>query len=44
VVELLWAPTQQPPGRGPKPRLRLADVVAASIDVKAISRLVGRAL
>ncbi|HEY6666407.1 MAG TPA: helix-turn-helix domain-containing protein, partial [Propionibacteriaceae bacterium] len=33
VVELLWAPTQQPPGRGPKPRLSLADVVAAGVAI-----------
>lgn len=33
VVELLWAPTQQPPGRGPKPRLTLADVVAAGVAI-----------
>jgi AcrR family transcriptional regulator len=29
VVDLLWAPMQQPPVRGPKPRISLADVVAA---------------
>jgi AcrR family transcriptional regulator len=33
VVELLWAPTQQTPGRGPKPRLSLADVVAAGVAI-----------
>jgi AcrR family transcriptional regulator len=31
VVELLWAPNQQPPVRGPKPRLTLADVVEAGV-------------
>jgi AcrR family transcriptional regulator len=33
VVELLWAPTQQTAGRGPKPRLTLADVVAAGVAI-----------
>jgi AcrR family transcriptional regulator len=33
VVELLWAPTQQTPVRGPKPRLSLADVVAAGVAI-----------
>ena len=33
VVELLWAPTQQTPGRGPKPRLTLDDVVAAGVAI-----------
>ena len=33
VVELLWAPTQQPPVRGPKPRISLADVVAAGVAI-----------
>ena len=33
VVELLWAPTQQLPGRGPKPRLTLADVIAAGVAI-----------
>jgi AcrR family transcriptional regulator len=33
VVELLWAPTQQTPGRGPKPRLSLPDVVAAGVAI-----------
>jgi AcrR family transcriptional regulator len=31
VVELLWAPSQQPPVRGPKPRISLADIVAAGV-------------
>jgi AcrR family transcriptional regulator len=29
----LWAPTQQPPVRGPKPRISLADVVAAGVAI-----------
>ena len=33
VVELLWAPAQQPPVRGPKPRTSLADVVAAGVAI-----------
>ena len=33
VVELLWAPTQQSPVRGPKPRISLADVVAAGVAI-----------
>jgi AcrR family transcriptional regulator len=33
VVELLWAPAQQPPVRGPKPRISLADVVEAGVAI-----------
>jgi len=33
VVELLWAPTQQSPVRGPKPRISLAEVVAAGVAI-----------
>ena len=33
VVDLLWAPPQQSPVRGPKPRLSLADVVAAGVAI-----------
>jgi AcrR family transcriptional regulator len=33
VVELLWAPPQQPPVRGPKPRISLPDVVAAGVAI-----------
>jgi AcrR family transcriptional regulator len=33
VVELLWAPPQQPSVRGPKPRISLADVVAAGVAI-----------
>jgi AcrR family transcriptional regulator len=33
VVELLWAPKQQPPVRGPKPRISLTDVVAAGVAI-----------
>jgi len=33
VVELLWAPSQQPPVRGPKPRISLTDVVAAGVAI-----------
>jgi AcrR family transcriptional regulator len=33
VVELLWAPSQQPPVRGPRPRISLADVVAAGVAI-----------
>jgi len=32
-VDLLWAPAQQLPVRGPKPRLSLADVVAAGVAI-----------
>jgi AcrR family transcriptional regulator len=39
VVELLWAPTQQAPVRGPKPRLSLADVVAAGVAIADIEGL-----
>jgi AcrR family transcriptional regulator len=33
IVELLWAPPQQPSVRGPKPRISLADVVAAGVAI-----------
>jgi len=33
VVELLWAPTQQSPVRGPKPRTNLSEVVAAGVEI-----------
>jgi AcrR family transcriptional regulator len=33
IVELLWAPTQQPPVRGPKPRISLAEIVAAGVAI-----------
>jgi AcrR family transcriptional regulator len=33
VVELLWAPPQQPSVRGPKPRISLADIVAAGVAI-----------
>lgn len=33
VVELLWAPTQQSPVRGPKPRSSLSEVVAAGVEI-----------
>jgi AcrR family transcriptional regulator len=33
IVELLWAPPQQPSVRGPKPRINLADVVAAGVAI-----------
>jgi AcrR family transcriptional regulator len=33
VVELLWAPQQQTPVRGPRPRISLADVVAAGVAI-----------
>jgi AcrR family transcriptional regulator len=33
VVDLLWAPAQQPSVRGPKPRLSLADVVTAGVAI-----------
>ena len=33
VVELLWAPTQQPPLRGPKPRISLVHIVAAGVAI-----------
>jgi AcrR family transcriptional regulator len=33
VVDLLWAPPQQTPLRGPKPRLTLADVVTAGVAI-----------
>jgi AcrR family transcriptional regulator len=33
VVELLWALPPSPPGRGPKPRISLADVVAAGVAI-----------
>jgi AcrR family transcriptional regulator len=33
VVELLWAPPPPPPLRGPKPRISLADVVAAGVAI-----------
>ena len=33
VVELLWAPPQQPPVRGPRPRISLADIVAAGVAI-----------
>jgi AcrR family transcriptional regulator len=33
VVELLWAPEPPPPVRGPKPRINLADVVAAGVAI-----------
>jgi AcrR family transcriptional regulator len=33
VVDLLWAPNQQSPVRGPKPRLNLADVVTAGVAI-----------
>ena len=33
IVELLWAPSPQPPVRGPKPRISLADVVAAGVEI-----------
>jgi AcrR family transcriptional regulator len=33
VVDLLWAPTQQTPVRGPKPRISLGDVVAAGVAI-----------
>ena len=33
VVELLWAPTQQAPVRGPKPRTSLSEVVAAGVEI-----------
>jgi AcrR family transcriptional regulator len=33
VVELLWASAQQPPVRGPRPRISLADVVAAGVAI-----------
>jgi len=33
VVELLWAPTQQSPVRGPKPRTSLSEVVAAGVEI-----------
>jgi AcrR family transcriptional regulator len=33
VVDLLWAPAQQPPVRGPRPRISLADVVAAGVAI-----------
>jgi AcrR family transcriptional regulator len=33
VVDLLWAPAQQAPVRGPKPRISLADVVAAGVAI-----------
>ena len=33
VVELLWAPAPPPPVRGPKPRISLADVVAAGVAI-----------
>ena len=33
VVDLLWAPMQQPPVRGPKPRISLAEVVAAGVAI-----------
>jgi AcrR family transcriptional regulator len=33
VVDLLWAPNQQAPVRGPKPRLSLTDVVDAGVAI-----------
>jgi AcrR family transcriptional regulator len=33
VVELLWAPPQQPSVRGPKPRISLSDVVSAGVAI-----------
>jgi AcrR family transcriptional regulator len=33
VVELLWAPPQQPPVRGPRPRISIADIVAAGVSI-----------
>ena len=33
VVELLWAPPQQPSVRGPRPRISLADIVAAGVAI-----------
>ena len=33
VVDLLWAPAQQPPIRGPKPRTSLAEVIAAGVAI-----------
>jgi AcrR family transcriptional regulator len=33
VVELLWAPKQQAPVRGPRPRISLTDVVAAGVAI-----------
>ena len=33
VVELLWAPAQQSPVRGPKPRTSLSEVVAAGVEI-----------
>jgi AcrR family transcriptional regulator len=33
AVELLWAPTQQSPVRGPKPRTSLSEVVAAGVEI-----------
>ena len=33
IVELLWSPPQQPSVRGPKPRISLADVVAAGVAI-----------
>lgn len=33
VVDLLWAPAQQAPVRGPRPRISLADVVAAGVAI-----------
>ena len=33
VLELLWAPPQQPPVRGPRPRISLADIVASGVAI-----------
>ncbi len=33
AVDLLWAPTQQPSIRGPKPRTSLAEVIAAGVAI-----------
>jgi AcrR family transcriptional regulator len=33
VVELLWAPASQSPGRGPKPRSSLAEVIATGVAI-----------
>jgi AcrR family transcriptional regulator len=39
VVELLWVPQQQAPVRGPKPRISLADVVAAGVAIADVEGL-----
>jgi AcrR family transcriptional regulator len=41
IIKLLWDPPVSPPARGPKPRLRLDDVVAAGVAVADAEGLAG---